>query len=640
LKHIILIFCTLTMVVTSQCLAQERAPLLIAPMVGGTTLFEYLSSREQPETTFFSKFFSKDDDLSFLKKYLRHDIDPKTLLKAYEKGADKAYIIKQLLEPFGKNLPSSPYRLGYTFGVSLLQLYEKQGNRWTLQQDRIDSIFKTILEVEKPMVLYLMLNHFDAGSPLAKELAKDKQNLMFALNGKPPLTEYFNSPVIPYTLEIDEDIPVNQYRFSALRALARSIAVFDKKHPGLIHAVTLGGEIHHLLEDFEGGTGSYENNEITDYSPRSLEGFVTWLHARHGSLKEFNRAMGTSFDQWSQVPVPRKNIRTAKLNNFLEHFDSYAHGIMPVFGWVWFDHLPQDFKLHIYVDGLHVGEPEYHINRLDVYQNKKPIDNPNTGFNYNWDYTRQKPGIHTITISMTALGSEVLLGSSDVVIMKRDQSPPAPKPAISLDMVNMSDFRNEQHLDKNRFDYWVDRPRQLQDLYYNPLAKEWYQYRCHQVERFMQKLFNVAHDQGVSGQKLYSHQIYPQLNGSWNVINFATSDSLSPHSPYMPGINLYGGATYSPRFFHLVKTNFQQKPYGVPEFHPQLHKNPERFKAIIEQHYKHGASFLSPYYIGLQKVTRKSRHQKFSITPSNLSYGSKSFFKAIKELLASEPGHH
>ncbi len=59
--------------------------------------------------------------------------------------------------------------------------------------------------------------------------------------------------------------------------------------------------------------------------------------------------------------------------------DSYANGILPVFGWA---ASLVDGVIDIYLDGIHVGEAEYGLNRLDVYEAIPWLRDSDIGFRF------------------------------------------------------------------------------------------------------------------------------------------------------------------------------------------------------------------------------------------------------------------
>ncbi len=77
-------------------------------------------------------------------------------------------------------------------------------------------------------------------------------------------------------------------------------------------------------------------------------------------------------------------------------------------------------------------------------------------------------------------------------------------------------------LEKQGVRFWLDMPAQLQDVYYNPLAKDWNQYRESQVYAQLAVFHERAIAAGLPAAKLFSHQIIPDVNPSWNPQLFAS----------------------------------------------------------------------------------------------------------------------
>jgi hypothetical protein len=87
---------------------------------------------------------------------------------------------------------------------------------------------------------------------------------------------------------------------------------------------------------------------------------------------------------------------------------------------------------------------------------------------------------------------------------------------------------------------YTDEPRDLASYYYNPLAREWLQFRQSQVQGYLQH-FNQLFDSGCLAQTpRYTHQIVPNFNPGWDADKFAVHTSLQPQSQLQLGVSLYG----------------------------------------------------------------------------------------------------
>lgn len=535
--------------------------------------------------------------------------------------------LKDLLNNLEPNGPEGNIQVGYTYGIAVLGLYDKTPNGWALSKDKITRIFNNIQSAGRPAVIYFLMNHFDTANELSKELSRDKQNLMQLANGEPPIELYFQAPIIPYTLSVDETIPVNQYRFEALRAIISHYSTLPEEQKKLIHSFTLAGEVHHMFEDFQGGMGKFDDIKMTDYSQYSKQAFRRWLAAKYETIDQLNSKLLTAFPSWDAVEPPSKNIRTESLDGFYQHVDSYSHGILPIFGWLWDKNANYVRSIKIYLDGEYLGNADQNLNRLDVYQAISDLNTPNVGFRYELDFSALKPGIHDIQVVADTPEGEFEMARQKFSYINREQTQPnhikptntvkSLEPASSLGSVR----------------YYVDHPKPMIDVYYNPLAKQWHLYRESQVERFITYTWEEASALGAEQEKLYSHQIPAYLNSSWNTVLFATGQSIRAQSKYLPGITLYGGgadADMTKQIYPAMKS----RKYGVPEYHSQQYKSYEPSYNALMTHYYGNAAFVSPYYMSVVPDDihqGDEAHKKFLIKEGNTHYGSGYLYKAIQE---------
>lgn len=197
-----------------------------------------------------------------------------------------------------------------------------------------------------------LLDQLEPGGPKGQVQVGYVATLHWLANGHPAASGYFGYRIVPYTLQTDERIPVNHYRYEALRHVAKRLNALPKAVHQRIIAITLAGELHHMFPDFEGGTGKYRGIAVTDYSASSVSGFRSWLAQRYGSIANLNARHGFSFASFDMVPAPGKDIRKDKLNGFAEHCDAFADGLLPIAGWLW--------------------DPQQRIERLDLYIDAKP----------------------------------------------------------------------------------------------------------------------------------------------------------------------------------------------------------------------------------------------------------------------------
>ena len=140
---------------------------------------------------------------------------------------------------------------------------------------------------------------------------------------------------------------------------------------------------------------------------------------------------------------------------------------------------------------------------------------------------------------------------------------------------------------------------------------------------------------GLPASKLFSHQIIPDVNPSWNPQLFASTQTLDGKAPWRQGLNMYGGATDSDWLRGFMKQYQIGSGYGAPEFNPQQWKLEGTHLAALKAHYDAGANFISPYYFSVinQRFKGAAEHgvNRMELSPDNPKDGSDKFYKAIVE---------
>lgn len=546
--------------------------------------------------------------------------------RAHKRNAAPAVIrLLDTLEPGG---PQGRVQVGFTLTLPLLGLYRKAADGgWQIDASRIEAALQLVRDIPRPVVIYLAADHFDSLGPLPEALAQDPQNLMQWSDGTPPQLGYFGYPIRPWTLLTNPALPVNQYRFEALEQVARGILSLPPHVQERIVAINLLGELHHLFPDFENGMGMATTARTTDYSPRSVAGFRQWLQAKYQTIGELNQRTGLSYASFDEVPAPSRDIRTEKLHNFGEHYDTYAGGILPLGGWLWDPHNAIR-RLDLYVDGRQADTVSRHLNRLDVYRALDEVTTPNTGYRIDYDYTGLRPGRHIAQIVAQSNQGPSLLAEREFVVVPRDQSHIAPHTPARLGGLR----RTDKALQGIRT--YMDMPTPLQDVYYNPLARDWNSYRAGQVYGFLKAFHERAVKAGLPANKLYSHQIVPNVNSSWNHQLFAAGATLQSQTPWKQGLNMYGGATDSP-WMHFLIAQRKMSAYGAPEFNPQQWKRDGVHLAAMQSHLKSGARFIAPYYFSVVPERFKGNVEqgvnRMELGPDNTKDGSDKFYRAIIE---------
>lgn len=552
-----------------------------------------------------------------------------------ERMLDGSAGISRLLDELEPGGPKGQVQVGFLATLQLLALYRRAGSGWEIDEKKVDLFLQVLTRVKRPVVVYLLADHFDTQGPLAPELIKDPANLMLLSDGKPALSNYFGYLIAPYTMQTGESIAVNRYRFAALRHVAARVKKLPKEVRDRIIGISLAGELHQMFPDFESGTGRFENIQVTDYSAASVAGFRKWLARRYGSMQKFNASHGFVFSRFDQVPAPGKDLHKNSLKNFrngpnpafAEHYDAYADGLLPVAGWLW-DPQQHIAELELHVDGKLVGKVERGFNRLDVYRAAADVTSPNVGYRIDFDYSALPVGPHTAQVVARANGgSGYLVGHVQFEVGALN-----PGHSKSAKAASVATFKPLKELEGVKG--YLDLPKLAEALYYNPLARDWNHYRSWQVRNFMERFFQVAIDAGLPAEKLYSHQIVPKVNSSWNPQLFAVDETLAPSPLWKTGVNMYGGATDSPWMRSFLASK-RISNYGVPEFNPQQWKLPGTHLQAMKSQYLGGARFISPYYFTTipDRYKGKEEHgvNAMELRSDNTREGSNQFYQAIRE---------
>ena len=581
-----------------------RAPFVIAPVIEG--LVECLGAKayEGHERFFYPDSLCASNDY------------------------DAAAALVQLLDPLEPGGAAGEVQLGYTATIPLLGLYQKIDGGFVLDSNKIEGYMALFTRNTRPVVIYLVANHFDARGPLPDALAADKNNMMQLADGSVPASNYYGNKVLPYTLLTDDDLDVNRYRFEAAEFVLKRVAALPVEVQQRIIAVTMAGEMHQMFPDFENGMGAFNNARVTDHHPRSVAAFRHWLEQKYGRIDTFNAFNGFDYPDFATVPAPGKDIRRDTLQSFGDHYDGFAHGALPVEGWLW-DPGRRIDRLALYVDGEPAGDITRGLNRLDVYRAVEEIDDPNVGFRIALMFDQLALGHHIGQVVATIGSQRYLLNNFDFHVVGRDQAPASdasPSRLIGLrPFTELGDVRG-----------WLDLPKTGQDVYFNPLARDWNDFRAEQVLRFVGKFYEIARRAGIPQEKLYSHQIVPAVNSSWNAKLFSVEQSLRFGLPWHSGLNMYGGAANSDwvRSFIAARSLID---YGVPEFNPQQWKRPGVHAEAIRSHQRGGARFISPYYLSITSkpaLTDRGTLNRLEIRPDNAVEGSAAFYQALREAAA------
>lgn len=541
---------------------------------------------------------------------------------------DGAKGVNRLLDALEPGGPKGQVQVGYVATLQLLSLYQRQGNNWVLDDKKLQVFMQLLTSVNRPVVVYLAADHFDSQGPLVDGLLEDPNNLMLLSNGKPAMANYFGYRIAPYTLQTSDALAVNYYRFTALQQVIKRLGSLPKYVQNRVIAVTLPGELHQMFADFEGGTGRYENIQVTDYSAASVAGFRQWLINKYGSLQKLNTTHGTAYARPQDIPAPAKDMRKDNRSTLAEHYDAYADGTLPIAGWLW-DPQHRVKQLDLYLDGKLAGSVPLGFNRQDVYRALAEVNTPNVGFRRDVDFSQMAPGQHVVQVVAATHSGLYQLGQVPFIVKQASgnaQKSAQPALAALPGLKPLSELTGVKSS--------LDLPGQGLELYFNPLARDWNQYRQWQVRQFMDRVYQIALEAGLPASKIYSHQILPRVNSSWNPQLFAVEQTLAADVPWKLGINLYGGATDSDWVRGFLVQN-KITDYGVPEFNPQQWKRPGAHLEAMMSHYLGGARFISPYY--LSTVPAKFRGgannsvNAMELRADNPKEGSDQFYRAIRQ---------
>jgi len=523
--------------------------------------------------------------------------------------------------------PSGHFQLGYVLDFPLMRYYRQSGGSWALDRAAIRTRVRMIAEVDRPVVVYLSANHFtDANPKLSEELAADPANLMWTKDGPLPGGGYFTVSVHGWTLS-NLRAPITAMRDEAFRAAIAELCRLPPAVRSRIRAVSLLGEVQQLYPDFTGDLGYTKPFDVTDYAPQAVAGFHGWLREKFGSVGALNASLGAEFKSFDEVSPPAKDIKKEPLAGILDHIDAYAAGSVAVQGWA-YDTGGGPVGIEVYLDGVRRGVVQADLSRTDVPESNAAVKTPNVGWHYDLDYSTEKPGIHTLEVTATVTGhAPVRLATRQIVVADPKQDKPAEIPALPV-------AADEPQTVPSLLSY-MDGPPALTRLYHNPLARLWLEYRNVSVTRYIEHFARIARGSCLPPDIIFSHQITPQLNASWNPDLMAVADSLKPNASYQPGATLYGGAAFGQAFFDWKEAQ-GWKRYGVGELHPRTALSPDDIARMFEDHRAHGAVYIAPYYFPLvpkRLMLGQSELSRERITPDNHALGSDTFYAGIVETM-------
>jgi hypothetical protein len=559
-----------------------------------------------------------------LAQYFPNTIYTKACL---EDETSASVLVERSLGNISKNTePVGNFQLGYTLNVPLLHLFELQGEELKINKDAVNRIAKTIKNVDRPVVLYLFSDHFEVDSPVENALAKNPDNLLFSKNGPMPVDSYYGSKVYPWAFT-NVNNQVTHLREVAVNAVLDRVCYLPRRIQQRVVGVTLLGELHHMFPDFQGGMGFGGDYVISDYSAISVRDFRRYLSSRYVSIDKLNAVLGSSFSGFDEINPPAKDIRKESLNNYWEHMDAYAHGILPVSGWVagGSRSAGQRDWIHLYDNGEFFAKVPAAFGRQDVLAAHPELLSPDVGWQFNWRYADLPPGMHTLDVFLAReTDALVHLGSRQIAIMERSQSTPR--------MLPVKPLPHAVGAGKSLL-FQVDQPVSLTSYYFNPLAVVWHDFRKYQVTQYLEHFAKIAKGKCIDQDLIYSHQILPFVNPGWDETKFGVGRDLAVPENMRLGISLYGEASYGTSFFDWFKET-RRSSYGITEFHPLKAMDAQELKAVFTRHYQNNAQFLSFFAesVGWDE-NPANRPNIFSFEKKNKNVGSDVLFDSVKEIL-------
>ena len=595
----------LLMVFTPAARSADRStPLLIAPHIQGEAFC--------PAADADPKIVTQDDAAALCAKL----------------HANAAAKITQILDAIGPELsPSRTYALGYMLTLPLMRYAIWRNGSWSVDTEALENDVSLVRDVDRPVVIYLSANHFaDAGLEASQRLASDPRNLMWTANGPLKADHYFGSNVNAWTLA-DRSAPITLLRRQLISAASQAICGLDAHARQRVAAISLLGEVHQLFPDVLNGAGFNSGFAVTDYSPASVAGFRDWLSSQFTTIATLNMQLGSRYPDFSSIQPPTKNALKGG-GAALEHIDASAAGKMAIYGWAYDPTSPQPVQVSLYVDRQKVAAAPADLNRTDVTDALADVTTPNVGWRFDYDFRALSAGQHALELVATGnSGKPVRFGGRRFIV-----AAPSGQAEISADLVIPAGSRSMAGMRLA-----IDGPAPDEQVLYNPLARLWLAYRNVQVRSYYEQFSNLVEASCIPRAKVFSHEITPEPNASWNGDLMAVDAAQDRSDVYQPGSTLYGGAAFGNAFFRLQASK-GWKIYSVPEMHPTFSLSEGDMKAMLERHRNAGAAFVSPYYLYAmpQRIPRvESKLDAWRITKDNPNprYGAATFYAAISDLM-------
>lgn len=520
------------------------------------------------------------------------------------------------------------FPLGYTLTVPLLRLFRAKGNDWEVDQQRVQRVVRTVRDNGRPLILYLSSSYFAQQAPIEQALLHDPQNLAQTRDGPLPVDAYRGETLYPWTLA-RTDTPITARRVQAAQAVLAALCELPRKDRAKIQGIALLGEIHQLAPHFENGMGFALPYRVTDYSAASVSGFRRYLEQQFGAVERLNATLATNYRSLDEIQPPSRDIRSERLTHYTEHMDSYAHGILPISGWVW---VPgrSDLWMQVYRDGGLIGRVKVNQGRQDVLKARPELGSADVGWRLDMDFRELSPGLHRITAMLElAPGRLVPLGEREITIMDKHQRTPQPQPQSRQPLPTPVTAPEGMQ-------GYLDMPLQ-QSFYYNPLAPYWLAYRRNQVADYLQFFDRMVQGPCLEDTPRYTHQLLPDASPGWDANKFAVVNSLRTQGRLRLGVDLHGNASYDPDRAKWLGTAGQHE-YGITEFIPLRAMDAAELKSVLRRHAMRGARYVSFYLEPREEGQTPSRAPyAFSLDPQNPQFGSAPLYEAMRQVLGGAP---
>ncbi|MHA6768578.1 beta-galactosidase [Sphingobium ummariense] len=546
-------------------------------------------------------------------------------------GMNGAGRINRFLDSIGPKVsPSGRFSLGYTLNLPLLRYFTRVDGVWTLNVEALRHNIRTILDVDRDVVIYLSANHFtDANEELVRELSQDATNLMWGRDGPLPPDDYFNHMIVSWTLS-DYHAPITRMREEAFRAAAAIISELPDFAQRRIVAVSVLGEVHDMFPDFvRGPSQTLPVTQTTDYSPVAIHGFRHWLEERFGRIDALNAELGSSYQSFAAVSPPSRNMFQEPVESVFQHVDLSAAGSISVYGWL-YDQLQRPTNVDVYLDGIFQGEAEMGLSRTDVTDNNDFISDPNVGWRLDFDFRNVTPGIHAIDIVVRVRGLAPLhMARRWLTVRAADGAAPEPMQPVPDLMALYVPMSSETTLMG-----YADGPEDGRAVIHNPLASLWLEYRNAVVRRYFEHFAGIVISAGIDPALVHSHQMAPNLYGSWNSDLIALDEMQRNPAGYTHGVTLYGGTAFGQSIDRMMQRLGWER-YAVNELHTIVPLDQVGYQDMFEHHYRNGATFLAPYYMSIvpDRLLSGSDLDKYLISPKNERCGSNLFWNAISNIM-------